>query len=303
MPEHDMPDQDMPEHDTTGTISWRSLLAETTELLGDAVVARWVCEEASGAAGAEFTMRLDDLATARAVARLDAIVARIRAGEPVQYALGHWAFRRLDLLVDRRVLIPRPETEWVVEHALGLLASRERPWTVVDLGTGSGAIGLSIAAERWHRGMQVWLTDASADALDVARANTSGIGRAAAAVRVVSGSWFAALPPELAGRVDLVIANPPYVADGDPQVEAVVREWEPASALFAGADGLDDLRVIVADAPRWLAPGGALVLEIGSGQGATVAAMAAAAGLDEIRVSPDLAGHDRIVSARRMKSS
>lgn len=286
-----------------GTISWRELLDETTALLGDAVVARWVCEEASGAAGGDFAALAGLPATARAVARLDTLVARIRSGEPVQYALGHWAFRRLDLLVDRRVLIPRPETEWVVEHALGLMAGRPRPWTVVDLGTGSGAIGLSIAAERWHDGMQVWLTDASTDALDVARANLSGIGRAATAVRVVAGSWFDALPTELRGGVDLVVANPPYIADGDPRVETAVREWEPSTALFAGPDGLDDLRAIVDAAPAWLVPGGWLVLEIGSGQGAAVAAMATDAGFDEVRVAPDLAGHDRIVSARRMKSS
>lgn len=282
-----------------GTITWRELWAETERLVGDRHRARWLCEEACGAEGDEFLAVLDHPATERTVAHLDAMVARVRAGEPLQYVIGHWAFRHLDLLVDRRVLIPRPETELVVDRAIAALAGRSRPLLIADLGTGSGAIGLALAAELAHDGLAVWLTDASAEALHVARANVAGIGRAGAAVHVVEGSWFDPLPVGLRGRFDLVVSNPPYIAEGDPAVEAAVRDWEPAGALYAGADGLDAVRAIVADAPAWLAPGGVLLLEIGATQGPAVAELLAAGGFVDVEIVPDLAGHDRIAQAKR----
>lgn len=285
--------------DPDGTITWRTLWAETTSLVGDRNQARWICEVASGCDGAEFVDELDQPATERMVHHLDAMVARVRTGEPLQYVLGRWAFRRVELMVDARVLIPRPETELLVERAMVAMADRPRPLTVVDLGAGSGAIGLSLATELWHDGLRVWLTDASADALDVARANTAGIGRAGAAVRTALGEWFGALPDEVRGTLDLVVSNPPYIAVDDPHVEAIVRDWEPAVALFAGADGLDHVRVIVREAAQWLAPGGVLALEIGTGQGDAVAALMRAAGLVDVVVSPDLAGHTRFVQSKR----
>lgn len=282
-----------------GTITWRTLWAETTSLVGDRNQARWICEVASGCDGAEFVDELDQPATERMVHHLDAMVARVRTGEPLQYVLGRWAFRRVELMVDARVLIPRPETELLVERAMVAMADRPRPLTLVDLGTGSGAIGLSLATELWHDGLRVWLTDASADALDVARANTAGIGRAGATVRTALGEWFGALPDEVRGTLDLVVSNPPYIAVDDPEVEAIVRDWEPAVALFAGADGLDHVRVIVREAARWLAPGGVLALEIGTGQADAVAALMRAAGLVDVVVTPDLAGHTRFVQSKR----
>lgn len=280
-----------------GTITWRELWADAERRLGDRVVARWLCEEASGAERDELLDELDRPATEGGVHRLDAMTARVLAGEPVQYVLGRWAFRHLDLMVDQRVLIPRPETEQLVEHAIVAMRDRPRPLTMVDLGTGSGAIGLALASELWHSAMTVWLTDASADALAVARANLSGIGRAAACVRLGEGSWFTALPAELRGAVDLVVSNPPYIADDDPAVEAIVRDWEPASALFAGADGLDHVRAIAADAAEWLRPGGVLMLEIGATQAGPVHDLLRAAGLVDVRVLPDLAGRDRFAQA------
>ncbi len=280
-----------------GTLTWRELWAETERMLGDRVVARWLCEEASGAEPDELLDELDRPATEGGVHRLDAMTARVRAGEPVQYVLGRWAFRHLDLMVDQRVLIPRPETELLVEHAIVAMRDRPRPLTMVDLGTGSGAIGLALASELWHSAMTVWLTDASTDALAVARANLSGIGRAAACVRLGEGSWFTALPAELRGAVDLVASNPPYIADDDPAVEAIVRDWEPASALFAGRDGLDHVRAIAADAAEWLRPGGVLMLEIGASQADPVRDLLGAAGLVDVRVLPDLAGRDRFAQA------
>lgn len=285
--------------DDDGTISWTALCDEIGAALGDRTVARWLCEEASGLDREEFLARSSELATEGGVHRLDAMVARYRAGEPLQYVVGHWPFRRLDLMVDQRVLIPRPETELLVEHAAALVSPRPRPWCIVDLGTGSGAIGLSLAAELRHDGMEVWLTDVSADALDVARANLSGIGRAASQVRVAEGSWFAALPGGLRGRLDLVVANPPYVAVDDPGVEDVVRRWEPHTALFSGGDGLDDIRRIALDAVQWLAPGGGIVVEIGSMQGAAASAMFTAAGAVDVVVLADLSGRDRFVQAKR----
>jgi release factor glutamine methyltransferase len=228
--------------------------------------------------------------------RFEAMVERRRTGEPLQYVLGSWSFRSLDLLVDRRVLIPRPETEWVVEVAL-LLLPAHGDVVVADLGTGSGAIGLSIASERWPRA-RVVLTDASPDALAVARANLAGLGRAGTAVELHEGSWWAALPAALRGALDLVVTNPPYVAVADPLPSEVV-DWEPASALLAGADGLDDLREILAGAGGWLRPGGWIVCEIGETQGEALLALAAAAGLVDAEVRPDLTGRDRMVVARR----
>ncbi|MEZ5257692.1 MAG: hypothetical protein R2705_12595, partial [Ilumatobacteraceae bacterium] len=133
----------------------------------------------------------------------------------------------------------------------------------------------------------------------VARANLAGIGRAAAHVRIASGSWFEALPEVLAGRLDLVATNPPYIALDDPEVAEDVTAWEPAEALFAGADGFDDLRVILGAAPRWLRPGGWLVAEVGHRQGAEAVEAARLAGLADVSIRRDLAGRDRILVARR----
>jgi release factor glutamine methyltransferase len=285
--------------DGGATPTWRALWRETTERLdGAADEARWLCQRASGLEGQAWVEGLDDAATERAVARLDAMVIRRRAGEPLQYVLGAWGFRRLDLMVDRRVLIPRPETEQVVEVALGLLAGRTRPIVVADLGTGSGAIALSLASELPVTGVEVWATDASPGALDVARANLAGIGRAAAKVRLVEGDWFDALPDELRGRLDLVVSNPPYVATSD-ELPAEVEQWEPVDALRSGPEGLDDVRRIVGEALPWLVPGGWLVLEIGAGQAGDATALARQAGFEGVEVRPDLAGRDRILLARR----
>jgi methylase of polypeptide subunit release factors len=175
------------------------------------------------------------------------MTARRRVGEPLQYVLGEWSFRHIRLAVDRRVLIPRPETELVAELALEKAAAVGPTRVVADLGTGSGAIGLSMAVELPRQGTTVWITDASVDALDVARANLAGIGPAGVNVRVALGSWFDALPPGT--RLDVAVANPPYVAEASPELADDVRDWEPHEALFAGPDGLDAIRTIVADAP------------------------------------------------------
>jgi release factor glutamine methyltransferase len=285
---------------TESTVTWRTLWAQTTTAVGDRNHARWICEVASGCEREDFAAELDHPATERMVAHLDAMVARRLAGEPLQYVLGRWQFRHLDLMVDRRVLIPRPETEWVCEVALQLArAVPSRPRRIADLGTGSGAIGLSLAAELPVDSAEVWLSDVSADALDVARANLAGLGRRAAAVRIVEGSWFDALPDPLRGAFDLIVANPPYVAHGDPDVEPSVLDWEPHSALFAGADGLDAIRSIVAGAPEWLRDDGWLVIEIGGAQGAAVTDLLTAHGFRHVEIRQDLAQLDRTALGRR----
>ena len=143
----------------------------------------------------------------------------------------------------------------------------------------------------------VWITDSSLDALDVARANISGLGRAGVNVRVAHGSWVDALPDDLS--FDVIVSNPPYVADDSADLEAIVNDWEPHDALFAGPDGLDDIRRIIADAPTRLRSGGWLVLEIGFDQGGAVAELLSAAGYVDVQVEPDLGGLDRIALGRR----
>jgi release factor glutamine methyltransferase len=277
-------------------VTWSALLAQTTEQLGDANEARWLCEHASGLDGAEFAAGLGEFATTAMVKSLEGMVRRRLAGEPLQYVMRRWAFRHLDVLIDERVLIPRPETEVLVDIALELVRGVEAP-RIVDLGTGSGVIGLSLAGELYPKVGEVWLVDASAAALEVARANIAGIGRAGAVVRVAEGDWFAALPDALRGHVDMVVANPPYIAEGDDEVEESVVRWEPHVALYSGADGLDAIRRIVADAPSWLRGGGWLVLEMGYRQGDAATALFDSS-WSSFAVKRDLAGRDRFVVAQ-----
>ena len=275
--------------------TWRELERRARDQLGDEQEARWLVQQAAGRTGSEWFADLDEPATQRAVAYLDAMVARRSAGEPLQYVVGRWGFRTLDLYVDQRVLIPRPETEVVVEVALESLRDRAEP-TVVDLGTGSGAIALAIAVE--SDDAQVWATDASADALAVARANLAGIGRAATRVRLVEGSWFAPLPPTLVGRVDLVVTNPPYVAEREvPDLPPEVAHWEPRGALVAGETGLEQLQQIVSEARRWLRPDGTLVAEIAPHQAEAAVVLAYARGFTEVEIRPDLTGRPRVLQA------
>jgi release factor glutamine methyltransferase len=262
------------------------------------VQARWLCEVASASLdGDDFLARLDERPTVRMVSHLDSMVARYRTGEPLQYVLGEWSFRRLTLAIDQRVLIPRPETELVAEVAIEFAARCRPTRTVADLGTGSGAIGLSMAYELPGQGTQVWITDVSADAIDVARSNLAGIGPAAANVRVGHGSWFEALPDDT--LFDVIVSNPPYVAVGSSDLDPSVGDWEPSNALFAGADGLDDIRTIADGALVWLRPGGILVLEIGAEHGRAVDDILRRAGFIDVEVRPDLSGRDRIAIARR----
>lgn len=278
-------------------LTLRALWRQTTDVVGTRHEARWLCEVAAALDGAEFDAALDEPVTERMVGHLDAMLARSRAGEPLAYVLGRWSFRRLDLAVDRRVLIPRPETELVAGLAIELAARVGPTRAVADLGTGSGAIGLSLAAELPIDGTVVWVTDADDDALAVARANLAGLGRPAVNVRVGAGSWFEALPADV--RFDVIVSNPPYVATGSPDLADSVLDWEPSSALFAGDDGLDAIRHLVGGAPRHLADDGWLVLEIGADQGGQVGCLLDDADYRDVEIRADLAGRDRIALGRR----
>jgi release factor glutamine methyltransferase len=283
--------------------TWREVLAAAAARLREAGVeapdreARWLVERATGLSAGELTVALDRPATVRGATHVHGMVERRAAGEPLQYAMGRWAFRTLDLYVDRRVLIPRPETEVLAGMALDE-CRRLDARCAVDLGTGSGALALALAVER--PGLTVWATDASEDALAVASANLAGLGRAATRVRLVAGDWFAALPPDLAGTVDVVVANPPYVSEAEmADLPADVREWEPDTALCSGPTGLEDIDRIVDEAPRWLARPGTLLVELAPHQARDARDRALAAGFSTASVWPDLAGLDRIVLARR----
>lgn len=278
--------------------SWADLYDDVRRRLGSATEARWIIEEASGERfGADVGMPPE-----KVLRRLADMVDRRLAGEPLQYVLGRWGFRDLDLMVDPRVLIPRPETEQIVEATLveldRLRPERPGPLTVVDLGTGSGAVALSLAAER--TGVEVWATDCSADSLAVARANLSGLaGRAATRVRLAEGDWWDALPAGLRGEVDLVVSNPPYVSSAEmAHLDPVVGDWEPRAALEAGPDGTEALQYLILSAPGWLRPGGTLVLEMAPHHGGRLTDTALRAGFPEVFLVEDLAGRDRGLVAR-----
>lgn len=224
-----------------------------------------------------------------AAAAFRALVARRSAGEPVAYLTGRRGFWTLDLAVTPDTLVPRPETELLVEMALARL--EDDAVDVADLGTGSGAIALAIASERPRA--RVVATDRSEAALAVARGNASGAGLAN--VAFAAGDWWA---PLAGRRFHLVASNPPYIAEGDPHLARGDLRFEPPAALASGHDGLDAIRAIVAGAPAHLHPGGWLLLEHGLDQGAPVRALLSAAGFVGVETARDLEGRDRVTIGR-----
>jgi release factor glutamine methyltransferase len=288
------------------------LVASITDQLGSRREATWIVDHA-GTDGAR------------------ALATRRKGGEPLQYVLGRWSFRSVELRVDRRVLIPRPETEQVVEVALAELAricvqpgvsfptggepvtrsGEDAARICVDLGTGSGAIALALATEGGILcpNLEVWATDDSTDALAVARDNRDDLATvdpaAARRLRFTLGSWFEALPTELLGRVDLLVSNPPYVGESEyPGLDPSVRDWEPKGALVAptgsgGVEGMAAIEAILAGARRWLARSGSVVIEIDPRQAQAGIDAARRAGLGHVGTQRDLAGRVRMVMARR----
>lgn len=221
----------------------------------------------------------------------DRLLARRLAGEPVAYLLGHREFFGLDFLVTPDVLIPRPDTETLVETALRRIPAAQ-PCRVLDLGTGSGAVAVALAHARPLAA--VTAVERSAAALAVARANAGRI--VGGALELLQSDWFSAL----GGRqFDVIVGNPPYIAAADPHLRQGDLRFEPGPALVAGEDGLDDLRTIIRAAPAHLAPGGWLLLEHGHEQAAAVAGLLRQAGLDATGHVADLAGILRVTLGRR----
>jgi len=223
--------------------------------------------------------------------RLEELLARRRSGEPVAYLTGTREFWSMDFVVSPATLIPRPETELLVEKALERIPP-DAPWTIADLGTGSGAIALAIASERPR--CRLIATDISPAALEVARANAESFGLTN--VEFHHGDWFTPLADEM---FDMIVSNPPYVCVADPHLEAGDVRFEPRQALIAGSDGLDAICHIASAAGRCLKPDGSLLFEHGWNQGGTVSELLRRMGYRDIVCSPDLAGHARVTGCRR----
>lgn len=222
-----------------------------------------------------------------------ALLKRRAAREPLQYILGTVTFRELELAADRRALIPRPETERLVEEVL--LWARDRAGDglmAADIGTGTGAIALSLLREGPFQ--RVVATDTSTEALELARENAFALGLAER-MDLREGALFDSLDP--GARFDALVSNPPYIPEGDREgLDPEVRDWDPPSALFAGPEGLDVLLPLVTGASGFLHPGGLLAVEVGEGQAGRVArAMEETQAFREIRIRPDLAGRERVV--------
>ena len=284
--------------------TWRQLWQETSAKVTDPVETRWLLEEASGLDAAGLLVDLDQSPDPAKLARLVRMLERRLSGEPLQHVLGHWAFRTLDVSVDSRALVPRPETEAVVELALSELdrlasAHPDRELWAADLGTGSGVIALSLVAERDT--VRVVATDRDRGALALAASNLSALSPARAKrVRLVEGDWYQALPGELWGRLDLIVSNPPYLAEREwAGLDATVRDFDPFQALVAGPSGLEAVGAVVRGAPDFLSCDGSLVVEIAPDQAKAVLEIASAAGYCMARVEDDLAGRPRVLVARR----
>ncbi len=289
---------------TTATLG--ALVRSVASNLGSTAEARWIVAGAAGVDDNALMARLEEPVAPAVQRHAHDMARRVQSGEPLQYVLGCWAFREIEVHSDARALVPRPETEQVVGFALEELhrihRAAGRPLVAADLGTGSGVIALSLATEG-PADLEVWATDRSRVALDLFEENAAALayrhpdvlGR----MHAVEGSWWAALPDDLAGRLDVVVSNPPYVSASEWEgLDPVVRDFEPRDALVSGPRGLEDLEELVRGAPPWLAPGGSLVLELAPPQGADVAALAVDVGFASPAVRVDLAGRPRALVAR-----
>jgi release factor glutamine methyltransferase len=283
----------------SGTATVAELLAAGSQRLQPAAAraavatpgldAELLLAHALGVGRARLRSHGEEVPAADAAVRFLALVERRAAGEPVAYILGRKDFWTLELAVNAAVLVPRPETELLVERALALHPKDEAK--AADLGTGSGAIALALASARprWR----VAATDISAAALAVARANAATLGLTR--VEMIQGDWLACVP----GRTfDLLLSNPPYVAAGDPALDQPELMREPRLALVADEDGLAALRAIILAAPAHLAPGGWLLLEHGATQAASVAGALVARGFAQVRSHRDLAGRERMTEGQ-----
>jgi release factor glutamine methyltransferase len=273
----------MAAQDTVG-----ELLARGAGRLSSRLDTELLLAHALGLSRVQLKTHPERMVDPQAAALFQTLLERRSAGEPVAYIVGYRDFWSLRLMVDARVLIPRPETELIVERALALVL--EPAAAVADLGTGSGAIPLALASER--QGWAITATDVSTAALEVARTNAQTLG---ARIELVQGCWF---EPLQGRRFNLVTSNPPYIAAGDPALfDANVRH-EPSLALTAGPDGLAALRSIIDSAPGHLERHGWLVLEHGMDQARAVADTLVGRGFAHVRSHRDLAGHERVTEGQ-----
>lgn len=241
----------------------------------------------------QLYLQFERVLTESELERIRPLVRRRSQREPLQYVVGETEFSGLTLKVDRRALIPRPETEYLVELVVARLATA--PERILDLGTGSGALALALAAK--YPESAVTAVDVSADALALATENAAGTGLAER-VTLVCSNWYEALPMDL--RFDLIVANPPYLSAEETAATAPeVRGFEPPGALTAGEEGMADLRTIIAGASARLTAGGALAVETGIAQHGALQAFAVSAGWDEVESIRDLTGRDRYLWLRR----
>jgi release factor glutamine methyltransferase len=302
----------------SGRVSGESEPATVAALLRasslPALEARILLGHALGWRRTELITRAEEPLDAAQVALWYRLEARRVAGEPVAQLVGAREFYGLEFEVTPHVLIPRPETELLVETALHVIANRTRPH-VLDLGTGTGAIAVAIASARPDA--QVWAVDRSIDALQVAARNAARLldaQRPGGALTLLHGDWYAPLDALRDGpsggsphapplRFDAIVSNPPYIAGNDPHLAQGDLRFEPRGALTDEADGLSAIRSIVAEAPAWLAARGALWIEHGYDQAAAVRALLAAHGFHDVRSVCDLAGIERISGGERPPSA
>ena len=278
-------------------ILWSAEYLMNKGVEGGRLDAEWLLSEALGIDRLQLYLQYDRPLSPEEREAFKPLLRRRAVREPLQYILGRTAFRQLELKTDHRVLIPRPETEVLVEEVLDWASGRRgglgRVW---DVGTGTGAVALSLAVE--GACSSVLATDESSDALSVAADN---VGRydVKGLVELREGSLFE--PLEEGEEFDVIVSNPPYVAEGERgALQPEVRDWEPPEALFAGEDGLDVLRMLVAGAPERLVQGGLLALECGVGQAESIAAEVNATGaFSAVRIRSDLTGRPRVVMAER----
>lgn len=275
---------------TTELTSWDRLTVDSGL---PRLESRALLEHASGQPRSWLIAHGDEAPPAAVVDQFRQLAERRRAGEPLAYLVGWREFHGLRLRVSPDVLIPRADTETLVDLAIALAPPGAR---LLDLGTGSGAIAIAIAAARPD--LDITATDRSAAALAMARDNAGRCLPPPSQPRFFNGDWWTALP---AGEppFGLIVSNPPYIADADPHLAEGDLRAEPRQALASGTDGLDDLRRIVAGAPAWLAPGGWLLVEHGYDQGHSVRELFEAAGFEAVATVVDAGEHDRVTHGRR----
>lgn len=289
--------------------TWRSAYRDVREALDAPHEAKILLEEVAGSAFFELVLDFDRPIGDDAIARLDELVARRRTGIPLQHLIGHWPFCGVELIVDRRALIPRPETEEVVETALrelGVLrslicetpADHPRQLNVVDLGTGSGAVSCALATGDAE--IDIFAIDRSVEALSLARENVARLDlHVRERIRCIEADWLSPFIASTSNAIDLVIANPPYVSAAEwSALDPVVRDHDPVEALVAGETGLEDLQAIIEQTPHILSERGTLICEIGATQGEATRELARQSGASGVQILQDLSGRDRILVAR-----